>query len=146
MPSSSLSIQLPAVNGYEKIAMRFAAHCAEHAGFAKKQCEDIRTIVSEACINAFEHCLAEKDSVDVTCSCTVDKAVLTISDYGTSSLNIEAVSDTMHLNERVKNRKNSDSIRGWGLYLIKRLSSSVASSVDNGRQKLTIVVDRMREE
>jgi len=51
----TIELKLPSEQGYEKMAMHVAAELAEMMGFTEGRVEDLRTAVSEACINAMEH-------------------------------------------------------------------------------------------
>lgn len=48
-------LRLPSRLGFEKVAMTTAASVAELMGFPAARIEDLKTAVSEACINAIEH-------------------------------------------------------------------------------------------
>ena len=50
-----LEIHIPNVLGSEKLAMNFAATVAKDMGLAEERVEDLKTAVSEACLNAIEH-------------------------------------------------------------------------------------------
>src|ERR1700678_3604654 len=54
-PTRYFEIQLPSRFGSEKIAMNTAADFARSIGFEEDRIEDLKTAVSEACINAIEH-------------------------------------------------------------------------------------------
>ena len=51
----TIELKIPSEHGYEKMAMEVAAELAEMMGFTRERTEDVRTAVSEACINAMEH-------------------------------------------------------------------------------------------
>jgi serine/threonine-protein kinase RsbW len=53
--ASSIELRLPSRLGYEKVAMNTAASVAKLMGFTDERVEDLKTAVSEACINAMEH-------------------------------------------------------------------------------------------
>jgi serine/threonine-protein kinase RsbW len=50
-----IELRIPSEFGYEKMAMQLAGAVAEQMGFAPERVEDLRTAVSEACLNAIEH-------------------------------------------------------------------------------------------
>jgi serine/threonine-protein kinase RsbW len=50
-----IELKIPCESGFEKVAMNTAADCARMMGMADERVEDVRTAVSEACINAMEH-------------------------------------------------------------------------------------------
>ena len=51
----TVEVNLPNVNGYERIAMECSASFAKIGGLVKERIEDLKTAVSEACLNAMEH-------------------------------------------------------------------------------------------
>jgi serine/threonine-protein kinase RsbW len=51
----TIELKIPSEAGYEKLAMKLAASVAERMGFAPDRVEDLKTAVSEACINAICH-------------------------------------------------------------------------------------------
>ena len=51
----TVEVNLPNVNGYERIAMECSASFARIGGLVKERIEDLKTAVSEACLNAMEH-------------------------------------------------------------------------------------------
>ena len=83
--SSCIELRLPSKLGYEKIAMSTAASVAKEMGFAEDRIEDLKTAVSEACINAMEHGnqLNESLSVGVVLSMNVDSLEVKVLDKGT---------------------------------------------------------------
>ncbi len=52
---SSVEVRIPSRLGFEKVAMSTAASMAKLMGFTDDRVEDLKTAVSEACINAIEH-------------------------------------------------------------------------------------------
>ncbi len=51
----TIELKIPCEQGYEKMAMELAAQLAAKMGFSQSRIEDLRTAVSEACMNAMEH-------------------------------------------------------------------------------------------
>jgi serine/threonine-protein kinase RsbW len=51
----TIELKIPCENGFEKVAMNTAADCARMIGMTDDRIEDVKTAVSEACINAMEH-------------------------------------------------------------------------------------------
>ena len=50
-----IELWIPSEFGYEKMAMKLASAVAQQMGFAPDRVEDLKTAVSEACLNAIEH-------------------------------------------------------------------------------------------
>ena len=51
----TVELKIPSEPGFEKVAMRLAAEVAERMGFSPERIDDLRTAVSEACLNAIRH-------------------------------------------------------------------------------------------
>jgi serine/threonine-protein kinase RsbW len=51
----SIEIHIPSEYGYEKVAMASAMAIAKRMGFSGDRVDDLRTAISEACLNAIEH-------------------------------------------------------------------------------------------
>ena len=51
----TVEVTLPSKIGYERIAMECSASFAKIIGFVPERIEDLKTAVSEACLNAIEH-------------------------------------------------------------------------------------------
>jgi serine/threonine-protein kinase RsbW len=50
-----IELRIPSEFGYEKMAMKLAGAVAQRMGFAPERVDDLKTAVSEACLNAIEH-------------------------------------------------------------------------------------------
>ena len=50
-----VELGIPSELGYEKMAMQLSAALAQQMGFESERIDDLKTAVSEACINAIEH-------------------------------------------------------------------------------------------
>jgi serine/threonine-protein kinase RsbW len=51
----SIEVHIPSEYGYEKVAMASAVAVARRMGFSADRIDDLRTAMSEACLNAIEH-------------------------------------------------------------------------------------------
>ncbi len=51
----TIELKIPCETGFEKVAMNTAAYCARMIGMTDERVDDVKTAVSEACINAMEH-------------------------------------------------------------------------------------------
>lgn len=78
MTQRSIELKIPTEPGYEKIAMNLAAELATMMHFPPSRIEDLRTAVSEACINAMEHGNVEDSSTKVFVVMTIDDDRLAI--------------------------------------------------------------------
>lgn len=80
-------LQIPSELGFEKVARELAWTVAQGVGLAAGRCEDFRTAVSEATLNAIEHGngLNPDTPVDLTFSVAPDRVEVLISDQGACS-------------------------------------------------------------
>jgi serine/threonine-protein kinase RsbW len=74
----SVELKIPSEQGYEKMAMNVAAELAEMVNFPQSRVDDLRTAVSEACINAMEHGNMNDTSTKVYVVMTLDEDRLAI--------------------------------------------------------------------
>lgn len=117
----TIDLSIPSVLGYEKVAMDAAAAAAKIMGFHKNKIEDLKTAVSEACINAIEHGNRMKQDTTVLITLKVDKKTLEINvkDEG------KGMAKKMKIPEIEKQISGNEDPRGWGMFLIKNLVDEV---------------------
>ncbi|HEX9652638.1 MAG TPA: ATP-binding protein [bacterium] len=119
MPVKEKAIELaiPSLLGYEKVAMDAAAAVAQIMGFHKSRIEDLRTAVSEACINAIEHGNRLKKDTTVLITLRISKKSLevNIKDEG------KGIGRKIRIPKIEKQIAGDDDPRGWGIFLIKNL-------------------------
>lgn len=118
---NKIELHLPSVIGYEKIAMQSAAAIAEMMGFHRSKVEDLKTAVAEACINAIEHGNRLKENTKVLISLQMDKEKLEVNvkDQGKG---LKRKIGLPHIDKQVD---GCESVRGWGIFLIKNLVDEV---------------------
>ncbi len=118
---AKMELRIPSVLGYEKLAMDFAASAARMLRFSESRIEDLKTAVSEACINAIEHGNKLDASIKVGISLAVEG----------SELRVEVHDEDGHMTEHVQTPnieakiERKDAPRGWGIFLIKNLVDEV---------------------
>jgi serine/threonine-protein kinase RsbW len=80
----SIELKIPSEHGYEKMAMNVAAELAGMMRFPPERIDDLRTAVSEACINAMEHGNVDDVSTKVYVVMTVhdDRLAIDVVDEG----------------------------------------------------------------
>lgn len=115
-------LRLPTRLGFEKVAMSTAASVAELMGFSSDRVEDLKTAVSEACINAIEHGngLDELLGVVVTMSMGPDSLEVKIRDHGPGVQKSE-----MHTPDIDRKMLGEEDPRGMGMFLIQALVDEV---------------------
>jgi len=116
-----LELHIPNAFGCEKVAMNFAATAARDMGLSDERIEDLKTAVSEACINAIEHGHKMDASMKVGVILDVEEMNLqvTVQDKG---VEIIGPVETPNIDDKVEGRSSR---RGWGIFLIKNLVDEV---------------------
>jgi serine/threonine-protein kinase RsbW len=115
--STIVELRLPTHLGYEKVAMSTAASLAKLRGFPDDRIEDLKTAVSEACINAIEHGnrLNEKLSVGVVLRAEPDSIEVKVIDDGSG---IKKQPSKPDIDRKMHGEENA---RGMGMFLIQAL-------------------------
>jgi serine/threonine-protein kinase RsbW len=113
----SINLSIPSEFGYERVVREAVASFARRVGFAGERIEDLKTAVSEACLNAIEHGNAQMPEmrVDVSCVWENDCLMVRVLDHG---LKRYAGHVTPCLSRKVYGEAPP---RGLGLYLIAQL-------------------------
>ena len=117
----TVEVSLPNKLGYERIAMHSAASFAKIVGFMPERVEDLKTAVSEACLNAMEHgnkCHPDKRVV-ITMNYEEGVFSVTVVDEGEG---IEVLPEDPDIEEKIENLETP---RGLGIFLIKNLVDQV---------------------
>ena len=112
-----VELHIPSRIGYEKIAMGTAASVAKLMGFPEDRIEDLKTAISEACINAIEHGnkLNENLSVGVTLSARDNSLEVKVLDNGSG---IRAQPAKPDIDRKMHGEEDP---RGMGMFLIQSL-------------------------
>ena len=121
---NTIEVSLPNKLGYERIAMACSASFAKIVGFVPERIEDLKTAVSEACLNAMEH--GNKNHPDrrvlVTMNYRDHVFSVSVMDQG------EGMGNTPEIPEEPDIEKKIDALetpRGLGMFLIKQLVDQV---------------------
>jgi len=119
MPQTKIKIfQFPSILGHEKTAVEATTSLATQMGFSTSQIDNLRTAVSEACLNAIEHGNQQNASLPVTLILTPSQTTLQIDiiDQGPGPKTISQ--QRPNLSKKLSGEEHS---RGWGLFLIQNL-------------------------
>jgi len=141
--STCVEVRLPSRMGYEKVAMSTAAAVAKLMGFRDDRVEDLKTAVSEACINAIEHGnrLNEGLSVGVVLSAVDDCLKVKVIDDGKGMKNLPPKPDI-----DMKIHGDQDP-RGMGMFLIQALVDEAEWVAGvNGKSSYVRLVIRLDKE
>jgi serine/threonine-protein kinase RsbW len=115
------ALSLPSKLGHEKVAMSTAASVAKLMGFSEDRVEDLKTAVSEACINSIEHGnrMDESLKVGVILSMTATTLEIRVCDQGSGPRGYAPVPD---IDSKMVGEENP---RGMGMFLIQALVDEV---------------------
>jgi len=115
--------------GYERVAMACSASFARMMGFSPERIEDLKTVVSEAAINAMQHGNKGRPDARVTVlmNCQGDTINVSVMDEG------EGIKQFPPEPDIEKIISNMDPPIGFGLFLIKKLADQVEfNAIDGG--------------
>ena len=121
MNDRTIEVNLANQLGYERIAMACSASFARLMGLPPERIEDLKTMVSEAAINAMEHGNKGRPDARVTVSlnCQDNTINVTVSDEGDGITNFPPKPDIEKIIE------DFESPVGFGLFLIEQLADQV---------------------
>jgi serine/threonine-protein kinase RsbW len=114
-----IELGIPSEFGYEKIAMKLAGAVARQMGFTLDRVQDLKTAVSEACLNAIEHGnqLDASTKVLVLLSIGADRLAIDVKDEGHGG----APADTFPQPDIRRKISGQESLRNMGMYIIQNL-------------------------
>ena len=132
----NVEIHIPSEFGYEKVAMEAATAVAKRMGFSPDRIADLKTAVSEACLNAIEHGNKQDISTKVVIVLTEQPASLEV--------NVADEGKQPFVHEH-RGKARPENNRGWGMFLIENLVDEVqVSSEPNGgnQVRMTVYLDK----
>ena len=117
----TVEVSLPNKLGYERIAMACSASFAKLWGAVSERIENLKTAVSEACLNAIEHGNKAQPDARVIVNMNYKDDLLTVSvmDQGSG---IEKFPEDPDILKKIENLETP---RGLGIFLIKELMDEV---------------------
>jgi serine/threonine-protein kinase RsbW len=137
LDARTVEVSLPNRMGYERIAMDCSASFARIVGFAEARIEDLKTAVSEACINAIEHGNQGRPDtrVLVTMDFKDDIFSICVEDQG------DGISELPKDKATMRKIENLEPPKGLGIYLIKQLVDQVDfNAMTNGGHAVKMVI------
>lgn len=139
MNDSSVEVRLPSRLGFEKVAMSTAASMATLMGFSENRIQDLKTAVSEACINAIEHGNHMDSSlpVGVVLSMHPGELEVKVLDDGNG---MDTVPDKPDIDRKMTGEEEA---RGMGMFLIQALVDEVEWVPNSAGQSFVRLVIRM---
>lgn len=136
----AIEVNLPSKLGYERIAMECSASFAKTVGFIQERIEDLKTAVSEACLNAMEHGNKLIPEARVIVNMNYEDGFLSVSvvDEGKG---IEEFPEEFDILEKIEHLQSP---RGLGIFLIKRLVDQVEFNKMTSEGHMVRMVIKMR--
>jgi serine/threonine-protein kinase RsbW len=124
LDEQTIEISLPNKLGYERIAMACSASFAKIVGFRPERIEDLKTAVSEACINAMEHGNKNDPGARVVINMHYDDHIFSVSvmDQGKGLDNSNKPLEEPDIELKIQQLQTP---RGLGIFLIKQLVDEV---------------------
>lgn len=115
----TVELKIPSEPGFEKMAMRLVSEAAERMGFTADRVQDLRTAVSEACLNAMRHGNLLDDTTKVLVVLTIaeSKLAIDVRDEGRGGPPPDAV-EVPDIEKQVAGLQTPG---GLGLFVIKHL-------------------------
>jgi len=124
---------LPRMTNVEIIAVSALDFVCENFGISSDVIDELKIIVTEAIINAFDHTNDEMDKIRIEYFLEEETITLYIRDYG-PGFNINDVQEP-DIYEKIHSKNK----RGWGLKLMKSLSDDFKIESDKNGTKITII-------
>ena len=121
---NTIEVSLPNKLGYERIAMSCSATFAKIVGFLPERVEDLKTAVSEACLNAMEHGNLNHPEKRVLITMNYKDHVFSVSvmDQGEGMGNSPEIPEDIEIEKKIEDLEIP---RGLGMFLIKQLVDQV---------------------
>ncbi len=124
LDKNTIEISLPNKLGYERVAMACSASFAKIVGFLPDRIEDLKTAVSEACLNAMEHGNLNRPDKRVLVSMNYKDHVFSVSvrDEGEGMRETPEIPEIPDIEKKIESLETP---RGLGMFLIKQLVDHV---------------------
>ncbi len=129
-------LHIPNVLGSEKMVMEQVAKLAKETGFTDNRIEDLKTAVSEACLNAMEHGNAMNTTTKVGISLSINRTKMKVSVEDKGNGIREKVNEP-NIDNKIEGK---EAPRGWGIFLIKRLVDNIKFEPKSDGNVITMVI------
>jgi serine/threonine-protein kinase RsbW len=136
---TSMELSLPSELGYEVIARDAVAAFARRLGISADRIEDLKTALSEACINAIEHGNQQDAAIKVVVLLTArdDELIVHVADQGRKQLDQDCTTSSPTI-EAAFEREDKG---GWGIWLIRELMDEVEfTTAPSGGNQVRMVI------
>jgi serine/threonine-protein kinase RsbW len=124
LDENTIEVNLPNKLGYERIAMACSASFAKLVGFLPERIEDLKTAISEACLNAMEHGNKNhpEKRVFITMNYTDHVFSVSVVDQGEGMIETPEIPIKPDIERKMEKLETH---RGMGLFLIEQLVDQV---------------------
>lgn len=119
---TSIELHFPSILGYEVVARRVVASFANYVGFETERIEDLKTAVSEACINAIEHGNQLAPDLPVRITTSFDGHCFTVDVHDSGKVSLEQVGTPNSIEDKLAGLA---ALRGMGMMLMAQLTDEL---------------------
>lgn len=126
---ATMELSLPSELGYELVARDAIAAFARRLGIGAERIEDLKTALSEACINAIEHGNSLRPGLRVQINCRVSEQQLVIEVIDQGLRTFTPQGGPLSIQEKIA---GLGSLRGMGLMLISQLCDEAGFVAQSG--------------
>ena len=132
---TDVDLIIPMIPEMELTASKTAEAVGTFMGLGTDQIDEIKIALIEACINSFEHSQSQDGRVGINFEISPDQLSIQISDEGQGF-------DLDKVRTEVRNRRERNDKRGWGLQIMQELMDEV--SIASGDSGTTITMIKYR--
>ena len=131
-------LSIPSEPGNERRAMEEVARAVSGLGLPKRTLERLKTAVSEAALNAMEHGNRYQAELPVIIEVSVSEVDLSVkvTDEGSGPPAFHSVTPDIEAK-----LEGEQSLRGWGLFLIKNLVDDMNVSGDEHHHTVELIIN-----
>lgn len=132
----TVAVSLPNKLGYERVAMECSASLARIAGLGQERIEDLKTAVSEACLNAIEHGNKGRNDarVMVTMDFEDDAFSVSVMDEGEG---IPKMPEPPDIDKKIEKLETP---RGLGIFLMTQLTDQLEFNAEGNGHVVRMVI------
>jgi serine/threonine-protein kinase RsbW len=136
-PRTLAELSLPSEPGNERRAMEEVARAVSGLGLPERTLERLKTAVSEATLNAMEHGNRYRADLSVLIEVSASEAEISVKVTDEGSGPPAFHSETPDIEAKLEGMQ---SLRGWGLYLIRNLVDDMNVTGDEHHHTIELVI------
>ncbi len=119
---AAIEMTFPSILGYEIVARRVIASFADYVGFEADRIEDLKTAVSEACINAIEHGNQLVADLPVRLQSSYDGYRFAVDIHDSGKVSFERIGTPNSIEDKLAGLA---ALRGMGMMLMAQLADEL---------------------